>query len=474
MNQSSVIVVPARKAITWDLPKEPAPPKSLLAMGIAGLAGAIALPTQQAGVGYLVVTLALAGSTWLMMGRIKLESMVWGALSIALIAVTVTRDSYWLFMLCVLGACAAASLAVAGGRSITGLVLGALAVPLAVGLSLPWVTRGLASLRRRANRRSMRIGQSVIVSALLLLVFVPLLAGADAAFAGILESLTPSVDGAEIFRWFFVFLLVAFGAAGAGVVVMSPPEVDPTTRRPGRLSRVEWAMPVGILVALFTGFALVQVAALFGGSEYVQRTTNLTYATYARSGFWQLLAVTLLTLGVVTAAARWAPRETAKDRLWLRGLLGALCVLMLVVVASALSRMWAYQEAYGFTVERLLVEACELWLGVVYLLMIAAGVRLGSGWLPRAVAGSALAGLLVFAWLNPDRMIAAHNVDRYQATGRIDIDYLSTLSADAAPELARLPVVPCVTTSRDNDWRNWNLSRHLSRQEPSQKGCRSF
>jgi hypothetical protein len=282
------------------------------------------------------------------------------------------------------------------------------------------------------------------------------------------------VDGDEIFRWLFVFLLVAFGAAGAGVVVMSPPEVDPTTRRPGRLSRVEWAMPVGILVALFTAFALVQVAALFGGSEYVQRTTNLTYAAYARSGFWQLLAVTLLTLGVVTAAARWAPRETARDRLWLRGLLGALCVLMLVVVASALSRMWAYQEAYGFTVERLLVEACELWLGVVYLLMIGAGVRLGSGWLPRAVVGSALAGLLAFAWLNPERMIAAHNVERYQATGRIDTNYLSLLSADAIPELARLQVVPCVTTGHDRDWRNWNLSRYLSREEPSQKGCRSF
>ncbi|MFD1050426.1 DUF4153 domain-containing protein [Kibdelosporangium lantanae] len=68
--------------------------------------------------------------------------------------------------------------------------------------------------------------------------------------------------------------------------------------------------------------------------------------------------------------------DTTRDRVFLRSLLGALCLLMLVVVASALTRMWAYQEAYGFTVMRLLVEACELWLGVVYLLVIAAGVRL--------------------------------------------------------------------------------------------------
>jgi hypothetical protein len=474
MNQPSVIPVPARSVITWDLPKEPAPPRSLLVIGIAGVLGAIALPTQSAGVGFLIVAVALAGCTWAMMGRVTAESAAWGALAIALIAVTVLRDSYWLFMLCLVGACAAASLAVAGGRSITGLALGALAVPLAVGLALPWVSRGLMSLRRTGNRKSIRIGQSVAVSALLLAVFVPLLAGADAAFAGVLRSITPTVDGNAIFRWVFVFLLVGFGAAGAGVVAMSPPEADMVERKRKQLSRVEWAMPVGILVALFTAFALVQIAALFGGAEYVQRTTNLTFATYARSGFWQLLAVTLLTLGVVTAAARWAPRETARDRLWLRGLLGALCVLMLVVVASALTRMWAYQQAYGFTVERLLVEACELWLGVVYLLVIAAGVRLGSGWLPRAVVGSGLVGLLVFAWLNPERMIAAHNVDRFEATQKIDMDYLSTLSADAIPELVRLKNPPCLYLDHDSDWRNWNLSRHLSRQEPSQQRCRPF
>jgi MFS family permease len=278
-----------------------------------------------------------------------------------------------------------------------------------------------------------------------------------------------------MFRWVFLFVLVGLGTAGACLAVLAPPLVDTVERKRRRVSRVEWAMPVGILVVLFTAFALVQLAALFGGSAYVLRTSNLSYAEYARSGFWQLLAVTVLTLGVVTAAARWAPRETPGDRLWLRGLLGALSVLMLVVVASALTRMWTYQQAYGFTVQRLVVEACELWLGVVYVLVIAAGARLRSGWLPQAIVGSALAGLLVFAWLNPERMIADHNVTRWQDTGKIDVDYLTGLSTDAAPELARLPpdLRPCIVDRSDRDWRNWNLSRSL-RQETAQQGCRSF
>jgi hypothetical protein len=65
-------------------------------------------------------------------------------------------------------------------------------------------------------------------------------------------------------------------------------------------------------------------------------------------------------------------------------------------------------------------------------------------------------------------------VDRFEATQKIDMTYLSTLSADAIPELVRLKNPPCLRINRDSDWRNWNLSRYLSRQEPSQQGCSPF
>ena len=43
-------------------------------------------------------------------------------------------------------------------------------------------------------------------------------------------------------------------------------------------------------------------------------------------------------------------------------------------------------------------------------------------------------------WVSdPDRRIAAHNVERYEATGRIDTRYLSRLSADAVVPLMALP-----------------------------------
>ncbi len=166
----------------------------------------------------------------------------------------------------------------------------------------------------------------------------------------------------------------------------------------------------------------------------------------------------------------------------MRALLGGLAALSLVVVASALSRMWAYEQAYGFTQMRLLVSAFELWLGVVFLLVIVAGATGGmsaepgrrAAWLPSAVLGTGIAALIALAALNPDRFIADQNVTRYEETGRIDLEYLSSLSADAVPALYRLPaeLQPCVlghiardlTAAGPDSWNEWNLGRAEARR----------
>jgi hypothetical protein len=201
---------------------------------------------------------------------------------------------------------------------------------------------------------------------------------------------------------------------------------------------------------------------MFGGHAYVQRTTGLTYADYVHQGFGQLTVATVLTLLVVAVAARRAPRSTPRDRVVLRAVLGVLCGLTLVVVASALYRMHVYEQAYGFTRLRLLVSVFEAWLGLVVVLVMAAGLRLRAWWVPRAVLVSGAVALLLLAAANPDAFIARHNVERYQTTGRLDPAYLAGLSADAVPALtaagAELGCVRAAQPAHD-DWLEWNLGR---------------
>ena len=81
----------------------------------------------------------------------------------------------------------------------------------------------------------------------------------------------------------------------------------------------------------------------------------------------------------------------------------------------------------------------ELWLAVVFVLVLVCCWRLRATWLPRAVLASGAAVLLGLAAINPDGVIARYNVYRYEATGKLDVGYASGLSADAAGALAELP-----------------------------------
>ncbi len=164
---------------------------------------------------------------------------------------------------------------------------------------------------------------------------------------------------------------------------------------------------------------------------------------------------------------RKASRRTAGDRRLLRITLGALCALTLVVVASALFRMAVYQQEYGYTVLRVLVDAFEVWLGVIVVLVIVAGVRLSGWWLPRAALVSGAVLLLGIGLANPDAWVAQQNIERYRATGKLDLAYLSSLGADATPVVYNgLPahLAACVvenqhTSQNRDDWLGWNLGR---------------
>ncbi|KZB85438.1 DUF4153 domain-containing protein [Amycolatopsis regifaucium] len=448
----------------------------------AGLITAVALPDDP-GVGWFVAGLAFAMAVYFADKRARgaaephfgLVNALWALAALGLLAVGVFRASAWLNVLCVLAACVAGSLAVVGKRTVNTIIYDVFAVPIEALLAIPWIGRGLGKIAKKPEIRTRpRFLVPVLASAGLLLVFVPLLRGADAAFANLVDAVIPELNPETFVRWGFLFVVGAFAVIGACYLLAAPPlPAEDDAPRKRLAHRLEWALPLGVLVLLFASFVAVRLVVLFGGTEYVLRTSGLTAAEYARSGFWQLSAITVLTLLLVAAALRWAPKSSRPDRAWQRGLLGVLSVLSLVLVASAWSRMWTYQEAYGFTVLRLLVEVCELWIGLIFALILVSLIPLRSAWLPRAAIGAAVAALLGLAVLDPERFIAERNIDRIAAGKTLDTRYLSGFSADVVPAVDRLPeplrscvLGPVVMGIPEDDWRGWNLSRARARQTP--------
>lgn len=350
---------------------------------------------------------------------------VWWVLAAALAVVPFLRAASWVVVPAVITAVAVASLAATGGRRWGQLAagLGALWALLPVGPLLA----GRVAARGMSLRPAGPAARGVALAAVLLAAFVPLLMSADAAFAQLVDDVVPSGWAVEmpVERTLVLTLFVALG--GALVYArLRPPNVAPVPAR-FTIARLETQIALGSLVALFAAFVALQFATLFGGDTHVVNTTGLTYAEYARSGFAQLLAVAALTFAVIAAARRWAQGGSL--------LLAALCVLTLVVLASALKRLGLYEETFGFTRLRLAAHAALLYLGALFCLVLFAR---SATWLPRAIVATTAAAVLIFALADPERRIVDRNADRFERTGRLDVGYLYTLGADAAPALARL------------------------------------
>jgi two-component system sensor histidine kinase BaeS len=462
---------PPRDGLASYWPDAPRRRPGIVACAVAaGALAATVLPNRNIGVGTTLVFGAIAATVlgaraW---GGARAGSRPWtrldnldAALVALLVATLFVRDAEWITILCLLAGLALVAVNSTRAASVLALLGTAAAVPLAAIRGLPWLGRTLKP--RTSVQAWIPAARATVFSVVLLLVFGALFASADALFASWVDAITPDITWNDLPARLVLAVFIAAGTLAAAYVSLAPPAVD-RLQLPQRTSRrqFEWLAPVMAVNAVFLLFLVAQATAMFGGHDYLQRTTGLTYADYVHEGFGQLTVATILTLTVVA----WAARKAAPGRV--RDLaLGALCVMTIVVVVSALYRMHLYEEAYGFTRLRLLVSVFEGWLGVVVVLVMAAGVVRARRWLvPLAVRLGAI-GLLGLAVLNPDLYIAEHNLSRTDATTPIDYRYLADLSSDAAPALVdlRTAEVSCdpVSDRAQDDWLEWNVSRSSAR-----------
>ena len=262
--------------------------------------------------------------------------------------------------------------------------------------------------------------------------------------------------------------------------VVLPPEraYDGGYHPPSRIDFFGVAPALYALVGLLAAYLGLQARALFGGQAYVEATSGLTYAEYARRGFFELVAVTAIVLALLLVAD-WAldrGRPAASDRF--RKVGWVLLALLAVLMASALDRMWLYVSYYGLSDTRLYATAGMVWLAAACALFggtILRGRRARFGVGLLVVSAGWLAGLNL---LDPERVVVNVNLGRALAGAEFDIAYHTGLSADAVPALLeaaeRLPPASCdsivtILQSRDllagrdaPDWRGWTLPRSRS------------
>ncbi len=287
---------------------------------------------------------------------------------------------------------------------------------------------GAAYLRERGkNHKIWLVLLGLIIALPLLLVIAALLSSADAVFGEMMKSLTDWIQPANVlnvtFRILFLFfasyLLLAYLCRHA----ISQEVKD---RRKGE--PILAITVTGLLSLMYLLFCGIQIFGLFLGK--LQLPEGYTYAEYAREGFFQLLAVSILNLVIVLFTLSFF-RESAL----LRIILTVMSLCTFVMIASSAMRMILYIQSYDLTFLRILV----LWtLGVLFLLFtgVIVGIFRESFGLFRYSMAVVTICYVLLSFSHPDYIIAKVNLkEASHKTEQIDFGYLSSLSADAAPVL---------------------------------------
>lgn len=320
--------------------------------------------------------------------------------------------------------------------------------------------------------------RGVLLALPVLLVFGGLFATADAVFSRMLQD-TLRLDLGRIVGHLALISLLAWITAGhlrGSLFGGVPAEVRVAPPGRGALGIVETGVLLGLVDLLFLSFVLVQLRYLFGGADLVLVTPGLTYAEYARRGFFELVAAATLVLPLLLAVDFAAGRRDARQERVFRALAGVQVLAVLAIMGSALQRMRLYQSAYGLTDDRLYATAFMIWLAVVFLWFAATVLR---GRRPRFAFGALVTGLAALAALNaanPDALIVRANTARVSAGKSFDVAYAASLSPDAVPPLlaardrltaaerCRLSALLLERWSerwreQPGDWRSWNRGR---------------
>ena len=209
-------------------------------------------------------------------------------------------------------------------------------------------------------------------------------------------------------------------------------------------SRISWLSSVTVIsmvlpvLALYTIFFISQwdyyTLAFYG---YVPN--GYSYAEYAREGFFELCAVSVVNLLLMMSCTWFSNTKTKESKIVLKLITIAISIFSLVLISTAASKLFLYIKQYGLTPLRVYSSWGMIVLTVVFILFI---IKQFSDKLPlysMCIFCSAIL-FLALSFTNLDAKIAEYNTKQFIQGNldTIDIDLLNSLGDSATPSLIML------------------------------------
>lgn len=291
----------------------------------------------------------------------------------------------------------------------------------------------------------------IVVSLPILIVVLILLVQADAVFGDMVSGIFRlDISAARVFGIVLTFVYALF-AAYCGIRYLGKHTIDAASKDMRRWEPVIANTILVLISAVYLIFCFIQIFSLFLGQ--MKLPEGYTYAQYAREGFFQLLFVCLINVGLVLFMMGCFKESKAKKLL-----LTVISACTYIMIASAAYRMCLYIREYELTFLRVFVlwmlAMIAVWLGGII-------AQIYREHFPLFRYTIVIATVFVFAFgiAKPDYWIAKYDVE-HLSNGQ-EVYYLSGLSTDAAP----------VLVGHKGEWADWYLE-HI--EHDFDEGIREF
>lgn len=264
-------------------------------------------------------------------------------------------------------------------------------------------TDGAAYYREKGkqNRKLWNAVLGAVIAVPLLLVVAVLLSAADALFRQMTNHVIALINPGNLVNVVLRIAFIFFASYGLTAYLCKHAISDQVKDR--RKGEPILAITItGLLSLIYLLFSGIQIFGLFLGR--MQLPEEYTYAMYAREGFFQLLAVSILNLIIVLVCMSFF-----KESRLLKAILTIMSLCTFIMIASSFMRMIIYIRYYYLTFLRIFV----LWALVVLALLFAGViVSIFKERFPLFRYSVVVVTVLYLAlsFVHPDYIIAAVNV----------------------------------------------------------------
>ncbi len=166
-----------------------------------------------------------------------------------------------------------------------------------------------------------------------------------------------------------------------------------------------------LLCGVYLLFFGTQAASLFS-AFFHQRPDGVTYAEYARRGFFELCKVASINLGVMMVSSIFTAQNDGRHKV-LRMVNIVLSVETLLLITTAVSKMFLYIDRYGLTQKRVYTSCFMIVLFIVFCILILAQYKKIN--VTRSIVLTLIISFMLVCYANVDGAIVSYNIGRYES-----------------------------------------------------------